>query len=158
MWQPIFELAKTTSMVLTITADERLLTVTVNPTPASKEAPPALSQPLVLKATPEELDAGFVDALTTYGKAYATLKETVEASVAVMEEAKKASASKAVGKGTVGASGKKVVGGAAPAPAVAVEAAEDGDDGDGSPDEAGSAAPTAQSPQAADKHTINLFA
>jgi len=166
MWKPIFELARTTSLVLTITADEKagLLKVTVNPKPASKDAPAALSQPLTLTATPDELDAGFVEAVSAYGGSYQSLKETVEASVAVMEAARKEAASKAAAKTAARAAPKQAastVNGAAPvAPKSAdQDAGEDADDGaDASAGDGETAAPSAAPVVERDTATINLFA
>lgn len=154
MWKPIFEIARTTALVMTITADEKagLLTVTVNPKPASKDAPPALSQPLILTATPEELDEGFVESMTTYGSAYASLKETVEAAVAVMEATKKDSAGKAVAKQAARRTPMPMAGAKA-SPATGEESDDDeSPTGEAGQEEGGAA------PAPADTQTINLFA
>ena len=56
----------------------------------------ALSQPLVLTATAEEMDAGFIDVLQQYQKARQSLQEQVEATTAVLDAAKKSEEKKAV--------------------------------------------------------------
>lgn len=160
MWKALFDVAKTTALVMTITADEKagLLNVTVTPRPTAKDAPPALSQPLSLKATPEELDAGFVETLTTYGTAYASLKETVEAAVAVMNEAKKALVSKVAAKAAKAAPARQVASASAASTAEVADQDEEGDDADD--DEASTNAGTeaASTTPPPDTRTINLFA
>lgn len=135
MWTPIFELAKTTALIMTITADaaSRLLTVTVTPKPVGDSAPAELSQPITLKGTAEELDEGFVASLARYGNAYGSLKETVDASITIMEQAKadtvRKAAEKAAQKGAPKATTAKW-----PAPTQAKAAAasvDDEDDADG---------------------------
>lgn len=159
MWTPIFELAKTTSLLLTISADTsaKQLVVTVTPRPSGKPDP-ALSQPLTLRGTPEELDAEFVSAITQFSTAYASLKETVEAAVAVMAATKQSVATKAAAKPAAAPAKaatpapKKPATVVAAAPAVTDRADDDGDD-----DEATASASTAEAPAPDDK-TLNLFA
>lgn len=172
MWNPIYELAKTTALLLTISADAKAnqLVVTVTPRPSGK-GDPALSQPLTLRGTPEELDTGFVDALTRYGTSYASLKETVEASLALMEEAKKTAAAKAT-PAAKSAAAKPV---ASTKPTFSVQAAKaavatpaapsapaTGDDGTADNESEGAPTDTAASEEtttsAADTATLNLFA
>lgn len=61
---------------------------------AGKEA--ALAQPLVLRATPEELDAGFVDAINQYQSARTSLADQVAATTVIIDSAKAIQESKAV--------------------------------------------------------------
>jgi len=159
MWQPIFNLAKSTALVLTITADESTgkLLITINPKPAKAGAPAALSQPLSLRASPEDLDRDFVEAVTKFTGAYVSMKETVEASIAVMNAAKEEAAKKANPKGGMrGASKPAVV--ARPTG----EADEDGSTAaDDEPDEthtAGEEAQASADEKPLDSKTINLFA
>ena len=170
MWNPIYELAKTTALLLTISADQNAnqLVVTVTPRPSGK-GDPALTQPLTLRGTPEELDTGFVDALTRYGTSYASLKETVEASLALIEEAKKAAVAKAT-PAAKPAAAKPVVatkpGASVPAAKAATatpatQSAPETDDG--TDDDEVERAPTVAaseetSTSAADTTTLNLFA
>ena len=83
----------------------------------------ALSQPLVLTATAEEMDAGFIDVLQQYQKARQSLQEQVEATTAVLDAAKKSEEKKAVKALT-----------SKPAPAVkekiTAKSSENDDDGD----------------------------
>lgn len=171
MWNPIYELAKTTALLLTISADAKAnqLVVTVTPRPSGK-GEPALSQPLTLRGTPEELDSGFVDALTRYGTSYASLKETVEASLALMEEAKKTAAAKATpaakpAAAKPGASTKPPVSAPAAKAATATpavqsvpEAGDKGDDDEAESAPADNAATEAATATAPDIKTLNLFA
>lgn len=97
----IKELAKTTSIHLIITASgEDELKVAV--LPQSREGVnPALTQPLILTATPEELDEKFLSVLTTYKAKRKSLEESLEEATLVMEAAGKAaqeSATKATQK------------------------------------------------------------
>lgn len=158
MFKPLYELARTTALVMTITADQKegTLTLTVNPKPAAKDAPAALSQPLTLRATPEELDEGFVEALTKFGESYASLKETVDAAVAVMDAAKKEAATKATSKPVTKQSVtvKPATRAAQPATVSAQSVAEPGDD-EADDDASDPAASPATAP---DTQTINLFA
>lgn len=57
---------------------------------------PALSQPLALVATPEELDAEFVDVISNYIGTRNSLLEQVEATNALLKNAEKSQAGKAV--------------------------------------------------------------
>lgn len=57
---------------------------------------PALSQPLALVATPEELDAEFVDVISNYVGTRNSLLEQVEATNALLKNAEKSQAGKAV--------------------------------------------------------------
>ena len=56
----------------------------------------ALSQPLVLTATAEEMDADFINVLQQYQKARQSLQEQVEATTAVLDAATKSEEKKAV--------------------------------------------------------------
>ncbi len=56
----------------------------------------ALSQPLVITATADELDTGFVEVLEQYQKARLSLQEQLEATTAVLDAAKKSEEKKAV--------------------------------------------------------------
>lgn len=170
MWNPIYELAKTTALLLTISADAKAnqLVVTVTPRPSGK-SDPALSQPLTLRGTPEELDTGFVDALTRYGTSYASLKETVEASLALMEEAKKTAAAKATpaakpAAAKPGAPAKPPVSAPAAKAAATAPAAQSAPEVDDETDTEAEMAPADTTATAAatattpDIRTLNLFA
>ena len=56
----------------------------------------ALSQPLVITATADELDTGFVAVLEQYQKARLSLQEQLEATTAVLSAAQKSEEKKAV--------------------------------------------------------------
>ncbi|WP_416047423.1 PRTRC system protein E [Cupriavidus basilensis] len=85
-------------LVLTLAPKGEQMTVLVAPTvKGGTEA--GLSLPLVLTATPAELDAGFLDALAGYTSSRRSLSEQVEATTAVLDAAKTAQtqiASKAI--------------------------------------------------------------
>lgn len=90
MFKQLAEIAKSTSIHLIITTSgEAELKVMV--LPQSKEgADPALCQPLILTASPEELDEKFVSVLTEYKVARKSLEETLEEAKLVMDAAGKA--------------------------------------------------------------------
>lgn len=69
------------------------MSVVVMPCADSKEA--ALRQPLVLTATPAELDAGFVQALQSFEGAHRSLAEQVSATTEILQAAEKSQAGKA---------------------------------------------------------------
>jgi PRTRC genetic system protein E len=70
------------------------LKVVVMPTTSSKN--PALAQPLAMAATPAELDAGFPDLIGTYQANRLSLTAQVAATAAILGEATKIAADKAV--------------------------------------------------------------
>ena len=78
---------------LTLKMDNDRMAVVVVPQGEGKEA--ALRQPLVLTATPAELDEGFVNAVLSYSSQHASLSEQVAATAAILQEAEKSQASKA---------------------------------------------------------------
>lgn len=95
MFKEIADLAKFTSIHLIITAaGDQELKVAVLPQ-AKEGANPALCQPLILTATPEELDEKFVSVLTDYKAARKSLEESLEDAKLVMEAAGKAARDKA---------------------------------------------------------------
>jgi PRTRC genetic system protein E len=122
----LFELAGSTPIGMTISANTAAGTMTVNVTPTQKgegdEA--ALRTPLCLTATPEELDAGFVDALTGYTAARKSLAEQVTATVEVLKAAAEATAQKGA-KAIRRASAPKGTNATTP------QAGTDADEGDG---------------------------
>jgi PRTRC genetic system protein E len=107
----------------------------------------ALAQPLAMAATPEELDCGFVGALTEFGASRTGLKEQVAVTTTIMAAAQKTEE----GKATKALQGKS----AAKPAAVATDAGDDGDGDDsdhdaraGSLDEGTSASSMAPTPPA----------
>lgn len=82
----------------------------VSVVPKADAATPALSQPLQLEATADELDAGFAEAVSSYRVARKSLSEQVADTVAILEaakDAKKAEASKAIARTTPSAGAAK---------------------------------------------------
>ncbi|MGF6997410.1 PRTRC system protein E [Paraburkholderia sp. GAS32] len=79
-------------VVMTLQAAGDQLAVFVVPQGASD---PALRQPLVLTATPAELDEGFAAALLTYTGSHKSLEEQVAVTAAILDEAKKSQVGKA---------------------------------------------------------------
>lgn len=112
-------LAGNTAVNLMVTGTEDKMTVTVIPKPAKTgEGNEALSQPLVLTGSANELDAEFATLLGRFDNSRKSLIEQFEATEAVLEAAKKASAEKAA-KGVTKAAAKastKAATAAAPEP------------------------------------------
>lgn len=75
---------------------EGKLKVCVTPDSKAKKDEAALSQPLILVATPEALDEGFAAAVSGYEGSHKSLMEQVEATKAILDNAKKNQETKAV--------------------------------------------------------------
>ena len=111
MFKRLYELALTTPLMLTISAnaDTEKLTLNVIPTPKksdkTNDCEPALTQKLSLTAAPEEFEQNFPGCLAGYIESYQSLVEQMETSKAVLEAAKQAqiaktsSATKNTGRG-----------------------------------------------------------
>ena len=129
MFKELFPMAAKGGFSLLLSADEAngLMTVVVVPktTDNGKEVP-ALAVPLKLTATPEELDAGFVQALASYSTARTSLDEQVAATNEVLEAAKAASVKK--GADALSKAGAKAAPKAAHKPVTASSEHDDGDD------------------------------
>ena len=91
MFKELFPLAGQGAFSLLLSADEAsgLMTVVVVPkhSEGGKDVP-ALAMPLKLTAAPDELDAGFVQAVLSYSTHRASLDEQVAATNEVIEAAK----------------------------------------------------------------------
>ena len=148
MFKELFPMATRGAFSLLLSADEAngLMTVVVVPktTDNGKEVP-ALAVPLKLTATPEELDAGFVQAVASYATARTSLDEQVAATNEVLEAAKAASVKK--GADALSKAGAKAAPKGAHKPmAASSEPVESDDDGDASGgDEDAQAAPSGES-------------
>jgi len=97
MFEELFALASGATLTLIVSADAAggKLTVSVIPKPKDDSGEAALRQPLSLIATPQEFDAGFVEALRGYREVRASLAEQAAATAEVLEAAKSASIKKA---------------------------------------------------------------
>ena len=94
MFQQLEALVRTSGKLqLTLKMDNDRMAVVVVPHGEGKEA--ALRQPLVLTATPAELDEGFVAAVLSYSSVHASLSEQVAATAAILQEAEKNQVSRA---------------------------------------------------------------
>lgn len=87
MFQALHELATSTELHLTITAQGDDLRVVVLPKPKDG-ANAALSTPLALTASPAELNEKFVATLSSYTASRKSLEETLEETTNFMEAAK----------------------------------------------------------------------
>lgn len=142
------------TLTLKMTGDQ--MAVVVMPCGDSKEA--ALRQPLILTATPAELDEGFAQSLQTYEGAHRSLAEQVSATTEILKAAEQSQAGKAI---------KALSKGSKPAPSASGSNSDDGDDsddgdeseaGEGSAAPASSAAGTAKAePAAAGDGKTDLF-
>jgi PRTRC genetic system protein E len=68
MFEELYALATTATLTMSLSADAACgrLTVNVVPRPRQGAGEPALTQALSLTVTPQEFDAGFVEALRRY--------------------------------------------------------------------------------------------
>ncbi|WP_066732867.1 PRTRC system protein E [Cupriavidus sp. D384] len=81
-------------VVLTLTMQGDTMSVVVMPV-IKDAADPALSRPLILSATPAELDAEFAAAVTSVTEAHRSLAEQAEATKSILDAATSAQSSKA---------------------------------------------------------------
>ena len=127
MFQELYALATTATLTLIVSADEKTgkLTISVLPKPKKDMGEPALTKDLTLTASPEEFDAGFVQALQGYREVRASLTEQADATREVLEAAKSVSAKKATEAMT-----KASKSATAAKPAPTATAGEPGDDED----------------------------
>jgi PRTRC genetic system protein E len=97
MFEELHALAISATLTMIVSADEKTgrMTVHVIPKPKKDVDEPALTKALSLTATPQELDAGFVEALRGYREVRHSLAEQAEATKEVLEAAKLASVKKA---------------------------------------------------------------
>lgn len=97
MFEELHALATSATLTMIVSADEKTGRMTVHAIPKPKKDvdEPALTKALSLTATPQELDAGFVEALRGYREVRHSLAEQVEATKEVLEAAKLASVKKA---------------------------------------------------------------
>lgn len=144
---------ETLSVSLIVAKNKDGLSVTV--LPKSKEgADQALSTPLALQGTAEELDAEFVGLLTGYSGARKSLSEQAADTAAVLEAAKAASAKK--GQDALKKSATPAAGKGPKAPATQpCDAGGDDEDDDAALDSAASPSTSAPAPAAS---TPSLFA
>lgn len=134
MFEELFALACSATLTMTISADEKSgrLTVNVIPKPRQDAGEAALTQPLSLTATPQEFDAGFIEALCGYREVRQSLAQQAEATKEVIEAAKAASVKKA-SDATVKVGASKA---AAAKPALATTASGSGNAADDEEDDA----------------------
>lgn len=95
MFPAIYELAKTTTLTMLISANQKdgTLTVCVKPT-QRKGQEGALTHELTLTATPDEFEQSFPECLTTYATQHKSLVDQTAATTAVLEAAKQAQVAK----------------------------------------------------------------
>lgn len=136
-------LSQSPSLTMSITGQGNNLTVVVMPKPTAGDSA-ALAQPLKLTGTADELDAGFVEALTQFSTARLSVVEQVEATKAVLEAGRKESAAKATS--AIKKAGK------CSTPSAPAPSGNDDDEGESSSDN--SPAATADVGQSA----VNIFA
>src|SRR4029077_20239830 len=88
MFQAIEALVRSTGkIVLSLAMDGDKMMVFLTPQGDTKDA--VLRQPLILSATPAELDEGFAAAVQSYSTAHKSLDEQVAATTAILQSAEK---------------------------------------------------------------------
>ncbi|MFP3708482.1 PRTRC system protein E [Paraburkholderia sp. SIMBA_009] len=149
MFQQLEALVRETGKVtLTLKMAGDQMSVVVVPCGDSKEA--ALRHPLVLTATPAELDEGFVQALQSFEGAHRSLAEQVSATTEILKAAETSQAGKAQ---------KALSKGSKPAlPAPSEQSDDDADDSGDSADVSTKAANPAAPALASDDGKTDLFA
>jgi PRTRC genetic system protein E len=97
MFEELHALASSATLTMIVSADDKSgrMTVHVIPKPKKDVDEPALTKALSLTATPQEFDAGFVEALRGYREVRHSLAEQAEATKEVLEAAKLASVKRA---------------------------------------------------------------
>jgi PRTRC genetic system protein E len=97
MFRELYALATSATLTMIVSADERAgtLTISVLPKPRKDVGEAALTKDLTLTASPEDFDAGFVQALQGYREVRASLMEQAEATCEVLEAARSFCAKKA---------------------------------------------------------------
>jgi PRTRC genetic system protein E len=97
MFTELYALAASATLTMIVSADEQSgkLTISVLPKPKKDIGEAALTKDLTLTATPEEFDAGFVQALQGYREVRVSLTQQAEATREALEAAKSVSAKKA---------------------------------------------------------------
>jgi len=145
MFEELYALAMHATLTMTVSADEPSgrLTINVIPKPRKDTGEAALTQPLSLTATPQEFDAGFLDALRGYREVRQSLEQQADATREVIEAAKAASVKKAseatakAGATRSAATTTKPVAATAPPTDPASSAADDDEGEETVPDAAG---------------------
>lgn len=158
MFEELYALAASAALTMTVSADEKSgrMTINVIPKPHKDAGEPALAQPLSLTATPQEFDAGFLDALCGYREVRRSLQQQAEATKEVIEAAKAASVKKAseatakAGAAKAGTSASKPA--SLPAPSAADAAPRSVDD-----DDAGETRDDPVPPAATGSESFDLF-
>ncbi|MEX3969839.1 PRTRC system protein E [Paraburkholderia caribensis] len=120
--EPLVRATGKVTLTLKIVGDQ--MAVVVMPGNDSKEA--ALAQPLVLTATPSELDEGFVESLGRFEGARRSLAEQVSVTTEILQAAEKSQVGKAQKALTKGSN--------AALPAPAAESANEDDEASGDDD------------------------
>jgi PRTRC genetic system protein E len=89
MFGELYALATSATLMMIVSADEKSgkLTISVLPKPRKDTGEAALTKDLTLTASPEDFDAGFVQALQSYREARASLNQQAEATREVLQAA-----------------------------------------------------------------------
>lgn len=149
MFNELYELARSATLTMTISADEPSgkLTINIIPKPKKEVDMEALSTPLCLTAVPEEFETGFCEALRGFSAAHRSLAEQAESASELLNAAKAESQRKtteAVAKASAKKGGRKA-GAAAAGQDPSSSGGEDDDDNAG---ESGGDTQAATAPQA----------
>lgn len=135
MFAAIFELAKTTTLTMMISANAKAgtLTMCVKPTPRKGEEA-AVTKELTLTATPEDFEQNFPACLTSYTEMHQSLLEQTAATTAFLEAAKQAQVAKGAKAVTAAANGSLPKPTATHATVSASKPADENASGDNDPD------------------------
>lgn len=117
------------TLMLAIAPKGDKLSVRVTPIPSEKDAQSALSQPLDMLGTPQELDAEFSSILASYSTARKTLQQSLDDAETIMKAAANEASKKSVAaitKTPTAPAAKPVEQPASPPPADASEAVSQG--------------------------------
>lgn len=152
MFQELFQLSTKATLAMTISADPStgLMTINIIPKPKVDHGEPALANPLSLTATPEELQAEFVNVLMNYRQKRDSLAAQAEVTNELLDAAKDASSKKGTAAVAKAAAPKPV----AKAAAVRQAAADPDDDADDESHSAPNAAPAAPAPATASEPSL----
>lgn len=96
MFGTLKTLLESSAVTLMLTSDGDKITVTVIPKPKDEKAEASLKTPLVISGTADELDEGFAEVLAGYVSSHKSLAEQLAETQAILDQAKKDSAAKAV--------------------------------------------------------------
>ena len=154
MFREVYALATGATLTMIVSADEKsgMLTISVLPKPRKDTGEVALTKDLTLTASPEDFDAGFVQALQNYREARLSLNQQAEATREALQAATALCAKRATEAMT-----KASKSSGTPKQAAATTAVKLGDEGEESAGSAEAPNPQAKAPTPALGESLPLF-